>query len=414
MEKQGREGLACARLLPSDSGDSHRPPVCELQDGREENQPHLSILWGFKFSCHGPRESPTWGGEAEGVARGLGVRDGRSEHLAGLQAQRSWAGRSQGLGTGVALGPMAWRGEGEAQAAFCPGWWGCGSAAPSQPRTRGGNQPGSLPTAQVSGNPGAHQSLQNLWGFCPHQHFCRGQQPVRFRLLPASVSAPTGRHASLHPLQIHVRGHACVSACVRVCVCACASVCAHTHIYIHVRVCMCVHVCLCARVSRVCTHPHLCMPDVCMCVHVCLYVRVSPCVHTHLHTCPCVHVCTCVCACALMRPCVHTFVHACVCMCASVHMYLHVHLCVHLSPCLHMSTCAYMLDPCTRVRPCVRVSMCVHVCGHACLCMCYTSQRGLWGALLLKVLTSTFCSITPPTRRLKEVGSSGESIPRDP
>ena len=88
----------------------------------------------------------------------------------------------------------------------------------------------------------------------------------------------------------------------------------------------------------------------------------------------------------------------CVCVCIYAHVSVHVNVCpcVHACPCVHTYPCSHTC-PCVHVCPHVCMSVCVHVCGYAWVCMCYTSQGGLWGALLLKVLISTFCSVTPPT-----------------
>lgn len=239
-------------------------PVCEPHtDGREEKvslSPPPSVLLGDSGPpCHGLGESPT-GGEREGVARGLAVRDGRSEHLAVLQAQRSWAGGSRGLGTRVALGPMAWRGR-VSSSRSCPGWCSCGSEGCSIPALETDNQPGSLPTAQVSGNPGPiRASAESLWLLSSLALLQRA----------ASCSPPTagfsrllcqlpGRHASRHSLQIHVHGRACVSACLHMYLRMCmhVRVCTHIYVYIHVHVC-----------------PHVCMS-------VCVYMSVG------MHACAC-------------------------------------------------------------------------------------------------------------------------------
>ena len=186
--------------------------VCEPQDGREENSasPHLprSSLGIRVLHAMGP-------GKAQWVGRGKvwpeGVRDGRSEYLAGLQAQRSWAGGSQGLGTGVALGPMAWQGR-LSSSLLCPGWWGCGSEDCSIPALETENQPGSLPTAQVSGNPGPTRVSAESLGLLSSPALL--QRAAACPLPTASSSQLLcqlpGRHASRHPLQIHVHGHACV------------------------------------------------------------------------------------------------------------------------------------------------------------------------------------------------------------
>lgn len=311
------------RLLPSGSGDSHRPLCVSCKTEGRKNQPlptSLSPLGIRVPHAMGPVRAQR-GGETEGVARGLGVRDGRSEQLAGLQAQRSWAGRSQGLGTGVALGPMAWRGR-VSSSLSCPGWWGCGSESCSIPALETENQPGSLPTAQVSGNPGPTRVSAESLGLLSSPALLQRAAACPLPMAGSSqlLCQLPGRHASLHPLQIHARGHACVSACVHVCL----------------RMCMCI---------RVCTHPHLhARPCVHVCARVSAYVHVRPCARTPTFTyMP-------VCACAL--------VCTCICMCASV--------CAYEPMFTHMSTCAYML---VRVHVCVRVCVCQHVCTCLWACM---------------------------------------------
>ena len=161
----------------------------------------------------------------------------------------------------------------------------------------------------------------------------------------------------------------------------------------------CAWPCMCVHISA-----HV------MCVHVCTHVRVCIRIHVyiHVHVCTCICMCACASMCACMSVCAYTPTFTYMSMCVRVHMYLRMCMCpcVHACPCVHMNPCLHTC-PCVRVcssmyacvSTCVHVSVRVHVCGHACLCMCYTSQGGLWGAHLLKVLISTFCSITPPTTR---------------
>lgn len=269
-------------------------PVCEPHtDGREEKvslSPPPSVLLGDSGPpCHGLGKSPT-GGEREGVARGLAVRDGRSEHLAVLQAQRSWAGGSRGLGTRVALGPMAWRRGGELQP-FLP-WmvqlWLRGLLHPSL----GDREPAWLP---------AHSP--GHWEPWAHPSLCRISVASVLTSTSAEGSILFASHGRLLPASVPAPRQACFPTLT----------------------------------PDPCAWP-------CMCVCVCAHVS------AHVHACPCVH----------------------------------TYLCLHTCPC---------------VSTCMHVSVCVHVCGYACVCMCYTSQGGLWGALLLKVLISTFCSVTLPTVR---------------
>ena len=73
---------------------------------------------------------------------------------------------------------------------------------------------GSLPTAQVSGNPGPIRvSAESLWLLSSPALLQRAAScpppPAGFSRLLCQLP---GRHASRHSLQIHVHGHVCVSA----------------------------------------------------------------------------------------------------------------------------------------------------------------------------------------------------------
>ena len=247
-------------------------PVCELHtDGREDKvglSPPPSVLLGDSGPpCHGLRESPT-GWEREGVARGLAVRDGRSEHPAVLQAQRSWAGGSRGLGTRVALGPMAWRGR-MSSSLSCPGWCSCGSEGCSIPALETENQLAPCPQPRSVGTLGPSESLQNLCGFCPHQHFCKGQHPVCLPR-PASpgfcVSSQAGMLPDTHSRSMCMAMCVCLHICTCICACECVSMYACTSVCAYVSMFTCMSMCACVST---CVHV-----SVCTCLWVCMRVHV--------------------------------------------------------------------------------------------------------------------------------------------
>lgn len=315
--------------FPQILGDS--ASLCELQDGREENQPlptSLSPLGIQVLHAMGPgRAQRVGGGRCGQRAR---VRDGRSGAPGRPPGSEELGWQVTGPGNWSSPGAHGLAGEGELQP-FLP--WDGGAvaqrAAPSQPWRRRT----SLLPAHSPGQwePWAHPSLCRIsGGFCPHQHFCRGQQPVRSpRPAPPSFCVSSWQARSYtHSRSMCVAMHVCLHVCTCVCVCACACVCTHPHL--HVRVCMCVRVSVCARVSPVCGHTHIYMhARVHVCARVSVYVRVSPCVHTptftYMSMCACVHVCLCMC---VKGPCVHIYIHACVCMCASACICMCICVCI--------------------------------------------------------------------------------------
>lgn len=355
------------RLLPSDSGDSHRPLcVSHKMEGRK-NQPlptSFSPLWGFGSSMPWARGEPNGCGEGRCGQRAGG--QGWKVRVPGRPPGSEELGwRVTGPGNQSSPGAHGLAGEAELQP-FMPwmmGLWLRGLLHPSL----GDGEPAWLP---------AHSPGQ--WEPWAHPSLCRISGASVLTSTSAEASSLSASHGRLLPASVPVPRQACFPTSTPD---------------------PCAWPCMCVRISA-----HV------MCVHVCTHVRVCIRIHIyiHVHVCTCICVCACASVCACMSLCAYTPTFTYMSMCVRVHMYLCMCMCpcARACPCVHMNPCLHTC-PCVRVRSsmyacvstCVHVSVRVHVCGHACLCMCYTSQGGLWGALLLKVLISTFCSITPPTTR---------------
>lgn len=234
MEKQGRgEGWPCAPppFPQIQEGDPQLPLCvsCKMEGRKKSASPHLasSVLWGFKFSCHGPRRGNGSGEGEEGtMARGSGSgMEGQSTWQASrLQRELGW--QVTGPGNWSPGGPHGLAGErvSSSLSALDGGAVAPGCSIPALGETE--NQPG-LP-AHSPGPVGTlgPPSLCRISGASVlTSTSAEGSScnPLPGRLLPASVSAPGRQHPTPTP-------DPCAWPCTCVpCVRMCMRPCVHTH-----------------------------------------------------------------------------------------------------------------------------------------------------------------------------------------